>query len=86
MAELKMLSKTNFRQFNATKKLDIIEEGLRKDPTLETLDMLIDKVAFSESSEAGTKVDELIRKFLTTNAATGSGFTFSTSISLSPGK
>lgn len=75
MAELKMLSKTNFRQFNATKKLDIIEEGLRKDPTLETLDKLIDKVAFSESSEAGTKVDELIRKFLTTNAATGSGFT-----------
>ena len=75
MAELKMLAKTNFKQFNAVKKLDIIEEGLRKDPTLEKLDKLIDKVAFSESSEAGTKVDELIRKFLTTNAATGSGFT-----------
>jgi len=48
---------------------------LRKNPTIESLSALIDEYAFIESTEAGTKVDELIRKFLTLDSVAGEGFT-----------
>jgi hypothetical protein len=63
-----------YDQFNSKAKLAAVEEGLRKEPTVERLEKLIDEYAFKESTDAGTKVDELIRKFLTLDSGSGEGF------------
>ena len=63
-----------YDQFNSKAKLAAVEKGLRKEPTVERLEKLIDEYAFKESTDAGTKVDELIRKFLTLDSGSGEGF------------
>ena len=66
------LSKTGAtKQFDSKRKLEAIEKALKETPTLEKLNTLIDEYAFIESTEAGTKVDELIRKFLTLDSDSG---------------
>ena len=66
------LSKTGAtKQFDSKRKLEAIEKALKETPTLEKLSTLIDDYAFIESTEAGTKVDELIRKFLTLDSDSG---------------
>ena len=74
MSLFKQLVSKGYGQFDSKAKLDAIEKGLRADPTLERLEKLIDQYAFIESTDAGTKVDELIRKFLTLDAGSGEGF------------
>ncbi len=71
----KLKAKTNYLQFDSKKKLDKIEEELLKNPTAERLADLIDEYAYIESTDAGTKVDDLIRKFLTLDKGSGEGFT-----------
>jgi hypothetical protein len=72
MALFTRLSKTGAtKQFDSKRKLDAIEKALNETPTLEKLSTLIDNYAFIESTDAGTKVDELIRKFLTLDSESG---------------
>lgn len=73
MDKFKLLAKRS-KAFNSKSKIERIEADLRKNPTVEGVRETIDKYAFIESSEAGTKVDELIRKFLTIDAGNGEGF------------
>jgi hypothetical protein len=74
MSLFKQLAAKGYEQFDSKSKLSAIEKGLRADPTLERLEKLIDQYAFIESTDAGTKVDELIRKFLTLDSGSGEGF------------
>jgi hypothetical protein len=74
MSLFKQLAAKGYEQFDSKSKLSAIEKGLRSDPTLERLEKLIDQYAFIESTDAGTKVDELIRKFLTLDSGSGEGF------------
>jgi hypothetical protein len=74
MSLFKQLVSKGYGQFDSKAKLDAVEKGLRADPTLERLEKLIDQYAFIESTDAGTKVDELIRKFLTLDSGSGEGF------------
>ena len=73
MDKFKLLAKRS-KAFNSKSKIERIEADLRKNPTVDGVRETIDKFAFIESSEAGTKVDELIRKFLTIDAGNGEGF------------
>jgi len=74
MSLFKQLAAKGYEQFDSKSKLSAIEKGLRSDPTLERLEKLIDQYAFIESTDAGTKVDELIKKFLTLDSGSGEGF------------
>ena len=58
-------SKTHWKVFNSEKKLAALRESLEKNPTVENLEKTVQRLAFEEWSNAGTKIDKLIRIFLT---------------------
>ena len=64
-----------FPAFKYVEKMNAVRNSLETDGSYEALEKVISREAFRESSDSGNVVDDLIRMFLTPNAATKSKFT-----------
>ena len=72
ISRFRELAYSNYKNsFGSEKKLGILENAFRKNPTFETLDRVVRKLAMNHYSESGNTVDILTRMFLTPKAEQG---------------
>lgn len=76
ISRFRELAYTNYKNsFGSEKKLAVLENAFRKDPTFETLDRMVRRLASNQYSKAGDVVDSLTRMYLTPKSEQdGSGF------------